>query len=114
MKNGERWTRLRRKLIVDRYSGEPTFGSWDDPDEHPLFPCAFAPGTSNEFPTVEREQLRDLATLYVPYQADVDDEDRVRGPDGRVWSVEGSRADWRNPHTGTKAGSDVQIKRWKG
>lgn len=111
---GETWTRLRRKFVLDPYSGEMVRGSWADPDRLEIEACAFAPALAREFPQVDREQLADIGTLYMPYQSDVTDGDRVEGPDGRVWSADASRSDWRNPYTGRTPGSTIPIKRWRG
>lgn len=112
--HGQTWQRLRRKTVVDRYSREETLADWTDPDTEPIDGCGFAPGTSEEFPEVDREQLHTVGTLYVTYQADITAGDRMKAPDGEDWQVIGDRADWRNPLTGWTAGSVVRLKRVRG
>lgn len=117
----EPWARLQPgplldehgQPVLDPYSGEPTIG-WDTPTATPLQGCFSAPVSSTEAPTVDRETLRTLRTLYCPYGTTVDPTDRLRDGVGDVWQVEGYPEHWRHPMTGWEAGTVVALKRMEG
>ena len=106
-------TRLRRQLVPDPYSSEPALGDWSSASELPIPGCAVVPVSSDEAPTVDRAQLSTLATIFAPYGTDIQPEDRVRTPDGVVWSVEGHPAHWRNAFTGWTPATVINLRRWE-
>lgn len=99
--------------VIDPYSGEPKVG-WESPTETALEGCFSAPVSSVEAPTVDREELRTLRTLYCPFGTVVEPADRLRDERGVVWRVDGHREDWRSPYTGWEAGTVVALKLLEG
>lgn len=102
--------RHRAELATDPYSGELTRLDWSRIDCEIIDDCAIAPVTSSESPTVERERLNLMRTVYLPYGADVLAGDRLVF-DCREWLVDGDAVQWLNPYTGRQAGAVVRVER---
>lgn len=99
--------RIRRRLVEDEMSGQPTLSDWENADEAEIDRVLFSPGTSDEFPQVHLEAREALAVIYLPLGADVRSGDRVR-VDGALWAVEGRRNDW--PGIEPIGGSVVNLR----
>lgn len=109
--HGQTVTRLRRGVIVDPYSQREQLGDWSEPDELSIPGCAVAPVSSAEAPTVDRDKLTTLRTLYAPFGADIQAEDRIRTTDGAVWNVIGHPESWHHPMSGWKPGTVAALER---
>lgn len=110
---GETVTRQRAMAAVNVYSGESEGVDWSDPDELVIECVAVAPGASVELVDVGRSPVEVDLTLYLPYGADLLELDRVVVR-GSTYSVEGARADWLNPYTGSLRGSVVGARKVSG
>ena len=104
---GETFTRLRAPLVADSYSGADTLRDWENPAELEIEGFGFDPGGSVVTDTVNRTQVTTRPSLLwlgddVP---DVVQSDRMRGPDGRVWSITGNPSVPTNPFTGWQPGA---------
>ena len=98
--------RLRRDTTIDPMSSTMAPGDWSTATSATIAGCNLAPGTNEEFPGVDIEQLQWLATLYMPLGADVQPGDRIAAR-GHVWDVTGTRNDW----FGLQAtGSSITLK----
>ena len=104
-------TRLRRQLVPDPYSGEDTLSDWSQATERAFAGCAVVPVSSEEAPTVDRQALASMRTLFAPYGSDFTPEDRVRLADGSIWNVAGHPEHWHNAFTDWHAGTVVHLKR---
>jgi head-tail adaptor len=107
--HGETVTRQRATATTDPYSGEDTDLSWADPDETDIENVAVEPVSAFEAAEVGRERVDIDLRLYLPYGADVMPLDRVLVRGG-TFEVQGARADWRNPYTGSEPGSVVECR----
>ena len=104
---------VRRRLVVDPYSGEETLGDWANATRTTLAGCAVAPTSSEEAPNVDYDRLVSKRTVYAPYGVDIRPDDRLElpVPDGGIWQVDGYPSHWRNPYTGDKFGCIVVVTR---
>ena len=98
--------RLRRATTLDPMSDTMAPGDWATASSATIAGCNLAPGTSEEFPGVDIEQLQWLATLYMPLGADVQPGDRIAAH-GHVWDAIGNRNDWLGLQA---AGSSIALK----
>ena len=110
---GQTVTRLRRGTVVDPYSGQPTLADWDAADEVEIPGCAVAPVSATEAPTVDRDKLTTLRTLYGPFGVDIKAEDRIRTADGDLWNVIGDPEPWQHPMTGWEPGTVTHLEKWE-
>lgn len=115
---GESVTVLTGSPVVDPYSGEATSLSWDAPAELLVEPVAIAPRESDE-PREDARTSRVVGlTLFMPADAAVTEQDRIRvesGPyAGRVLEVDGLPASWASPYSGWRPGVVVQTRQVEG
>lgn len=111
---GETVVRLRRRLVMDPYSGELTRSDWTNPDELEIEGAAVAPSSSTEqSPSFNRQVVITTMSVYGPHGMDVQEEDRIRTR-ADLWDVTGERADWRNPLTGWQPGIELPLQKVKG
>ena len=107
--HGKTVIRLRRRLVLDPYSGEETLADWSSPDELAIPGCALSALTSREAPNVDRDQLTSMATLLAPFDADIEPEDRIQTPNGTLWHVTGRPKRPESPFTGWRPGCVVPL-----
>lgn len=110
---GETVTRHRPTAEADPYSGENTDLDWDAAVDTDFTGIAVEPGPSAEAAEAGRSRLDVDFTLYGPFEWDIRPLDQVTVR-GQRCTVEGARADWRNPYTGNEPGSVVEVKRVAG
>ena len=108
--HGETVTRLRRQMVLDPYSQEPTQGTWDAPDELPIVGAAVAPSSTVEPAVDGRQQVVTSMSLYCASGLDIRPADRIRARSG-LWDVIGEEQAWSNPFTGWAPGSEYQIRK---
>lgn len=111
---GQAWVRLRATEQASAYSNKPTL-SWTHPDELGIYPCTVGTGSSTETLATDIAALSSVRTWYGPAGADVKAGDRLRDPQGIVWTVEGEPFDHgQNPHplTGWAPGCFATIRRY--
>lgn len=108
---GQTVVRLRRATKTDPYSGQPTLADWANADEVEIPGCAVAPVSAAEEPTVDRDKLTTLRTLYGPFGVDIKAEDRIRTADGDLWNVIGDPKPWQNPMTGWEPGTVTHLEK---
>lgn len=113
LRHGETVTRLRRRMVLDPYSGEETQGSWDAPDELEIVGVAIGPSSTVEFVTNDRSQVTTSMSLYGTQGLDVKPADRIRARSG-LWDVVGDELAYTSPFTGWDAGSEYQVRRVSG
>jgi hypothetical protein len=111
--NGETVIRLRRRMILDPYSGEETLGTWADADEHPIEGCAVAPSSTTAPVNDNRQMTITTMSVYGPADMDVLPHDRIRSRSG-LWEVDGENAAWANPFTGWRPGDEFPLKKVNG
>lgn len=109
-KHGETVTRLRRQMVLDPYSQEPTQGSWDAPDELVIEGVAIGPSSSTEPAADDRQMVVTQMSLYGAQGLDVLPADRIRARSG-LWDVVGEEQVWSNPFTGWDPGSEYQVRK---
>lgn len=113
LKHGETITRLRRRMVLDPYSGETTLGTWDGADELSIEGCAVAPSSTSEPLNANRQMVITNMSVYGPPGMDVLPEDRIRARSG-LWDVAGESARWSNPFTGWRPGDEFPLKKVDG
>ncbi len=109
---GQTFTRLRAPLVADPYSTEATVRDWPNAVETAIPGFGLDPGGSVVTDTVNRTQIITQPTL-IWSGADVPDvtvDDRMRGPDGRVWHVTGHPSIPHHPMTGWEPGATWPLK----
>lgn len=99
-------------VTVDPYSNEEV-ESWDTPTIETYENCVLAPRESTEPLRPGRTPVYAGYVLYAPYGIDVTARSRVEIND-KEYEVEGEPFAWASPHTGTKAGTEIPLKRTEG
>lgn len=89
---GQTWTRLRATRRQGAYSDREAL-DWANPDELEIGPCHTDLGSSYKGGTVDLQTLTTTRTWFGPAGADVRAGDRLRDPQGTVWTVEGQPDD---------------------
>lgn len=77
---------------------------------HSIPQCFVAWTDSNDEIAEPAETSTTRATLYAPFDTDINNRDLVELPDGTRWRVTGVPFRWVNPFTGEKPGIEVRIK----
>ncbi len=106
-------------ITVQRPVGTNRYGDPLSATEHTVAGCVIAPGNSEEH-TDRADQVRTVATVYAPIDADVTATDRVTLSDGTRWQVHGfprplpqpvhDRWSLRDPHRrGDRLMSDIEF-----
>lgn len=104
-------TRLRAAKVDDGYNG--TILDWSSPARLAITGCGLAPRVDEENRTQGRQAVAIGWTLYAPYGADIDFDDRVETPHG-TFEVEGEPGHWRSPLSGREHGTTVALRRVDG
>lgn len=106
---GETVTRLRAPLISDPYSEEATEPDWANATELDIDHCAVAAGGSTEPVITAREAVDSDFDVYLPADADVTAEDRLRVR-GLVCDLAGRPFRWSSPFSGWTPGLVAQAR----
>lgn len=110
--NGQIFTRVRAPLAADPYSDGATRRDWANSVKTPIPGFGFDPGGSVVTDTVNRSQIITSPTLiwWGPDIPDVTVDDRMQGPDGRVWRVTGHADAPVHPMTGWAPGATWPLE----
>lgn len=109
--SGEQVVRLRRRELIDDYSGTVTLGDWDTPDELPLDGAYVASSSTSARRDAARNELLEEKSLYLgdPH-ADVQAQDRVRAQ-GVTYSIDGMPSADGSPWTGWQPIREIPLTR---
>lgn len=110
--NGQTFVRLRAPLVGDPYSSASTRRDWPHATETTIPGFGFDQGGSVVTDTVNRTQITTSPTL-IWWGADIPDvtvDDRMRGPDDRVWHVTGHPNAPVHPMTGWAPGATWTLE----
>jgi len=111
---GELAVRLRRREILDSYSGTVTLSDWDDPDELELEGAYVASSSTSNRRDAARNELLEEKSLYLDDpQADVQAQDRIRAQ-GVTYQIDGMPSADINPWTGWQPVREIPLTRVSG
>lgn len=108
---GEGVVRLRRKEILDPYSGAVTLGDWDEPEEATLYGAFVASSSTTARADEARTALLEAKSLYLDDPlADVQAQDRIRSQ-GVVYLIDGMPTADTNPWTDWQPVREIPLRR---
>lgn len=109
MPYGASVVRLRRSLVEDPYSGEPTMGDWSSPNELPIEGAFVASSSGVASTSEDRSYIVTFKSLYCDPSADVLAGDRIRSG-STVYSVPTKPEADTNPFTGWQPIQEIPLK----
>ena len=89
-----------------------TIPDWATATEHTVEKCSFQPAGSSLSLDGRVLGLTDGATCYCPYDADIQEGDRIRF-DGKTYTIDGVPRKWRSP-SGLRNHIMLNLEKWSG
>lgn len=106
--------RVRRKEIIDPYSGQTTLGDWESATESNIDGAFVSSSSTSANSSAARNELLEDKSLYLhDPNSDVQAQDRIKA-DGVIYTIDGMPSADKNPWTGWQPVREIPLKRWVG
>lgn len=102
-------TRIRPATKTVRGSVIP---DWDNATRLNISECSFQPAATSLSQDGRVLGVTDGVTCYAPYDADVQEGDRIEH-DGKVYTINGAPRRWKSP-SGARSNTMLNLERWSG
>ena len=106
--------RKRAGLRYDPISDSETRSDWEHPEVIDLEDAAVDVSSTSRVGDATRTSALEARSLYCPAEADVQYGDRIVGPDGVEYEIDGIPDRVRNPFTEWVPPMEVPLRRWAG